>query len=243
MNALQGIEAFASVERLIVVAAHPDDLECVCGGTIALLAARGVEIHSVNCTLGDIGTQDIGTQEAGALRQALAAGRLAEAKDAAALLGLRSVHNLGHHDGELVADLELRAQIARLYRLTQADTLFTFDPYWSGQIHPDHRAAGQAALDAYMPAKMPLYRPEQLAEEGAALSRMERIFLFSTDRDPDILVDISQAQPAKLAACAAHCSQFPQGEENLQWLKEMDAAAGAPIQVIAAEAFKTLNVW
>lgn len=242
MDRPQGIEAFADVKRLIVVAAHPDDLECVCGGTIALLVARGVEVHSVNCTLGDIGTQ-----ESSVIRPALAATRLAETDEAARLLGIRSTHNLGHHDGELVPDLELRAQISRLYRLTQADTLFTFDPYWAGQIHPDHRAAGQAALDAYMPSKMPLYRPEQLAGSpwgaGAALGKIERIFLFSTDRSPDILVDISQVQPAKIAACMAHRTQFPKGEENLHWLKEMDAEAGKPIDAAAAEAFKTLRVW
>ena len=55
---MTGIEAFDEVKRLIVVAAHPDDLECICGGTIALLAERGVDIVSVNCTLGDIGTQE-----------------------------------------------------------------------------------------------------------------------------------------------------------------------------------------
>lgn len=242
MDRLQGIEAFADVKRLIVVAAHPDDLECVCGGTIALLVARGVEVHSVNCTLGDIGTQESGTS-----RPALAATRLAETDEAARALGIRSAYNLGRHDGELTPDLELRAQISRLYRLTQADTLFTFDPYWTGQIHPDHRAAGQAALDAYMPSKMPLYRPEQLDGNpwgaGAALGRLERVYLFSTDRSPDILVDTSQAQRAKIAACMAHRTQFPKGEESLQWLKEMDAEAGKPIGAAAAEAFKTLRVW
>lgn len=234
----KGLEAFEDVKRLIVVAAHPDDLECVCGGVISLLVDRGVEVTSVNCTLGDIGTQERGT-----VRPALAATRLSETEDAAKLLGIRATYNLGHHDGELMPDLELRAQIARLYRITQADTLFTFDPYWPGQVHPDHRAAGQAALDAYMPSKMPLYRPEQLTEAGAALGCIERIVLFSTDRDPDIIVDTSQVQPRKLAACAAHRSQFPKGEENLDWLKEMDAGTGEPIGATAGEAFKTMRVW
>ncbi len=238
MEAIQGIEAFAEIKRLIVVAAHPDDLECICGGTIALLADRGVEIVSVNCTLGDIGTQarDLA-------RPALAATRLAEAEDAAAILGIKTVHNLGHHDGELMPDLELRAQIARFYRLTQADTLFTFDPFWSGQIHADHRAAGQAALDAYMPAKMPLYRPEQLTEMGADVGKLERVFLFSTDRAPDIYVDTSGTQARKIAAVLAHTSQFPDGETNLDWLKSMDGEIGATIQATAAEAFKSMRVW
>jgi LmbE family N-acetylglucosaminyl deacetylase len=238
MPSYAGLEAFADVKRLIVVAAHPDDLECVCGGTIALLVERGVEVVSVNCTLGDIGTQ-----ESGVARPALAATRLAETEDAARVLGIQATHNLGHHDGELMPDLELRAQIARLYRLTQADTLFTFDPYWTGQIHPDHRAAGQAALDAYMPAKMPLYRPEQLAETDGAVGKLERVFLFSTDRDPDIYVDTTAIQARKIAAVLAHKSQFPGGEASLDWLREMDAEFGKPIEAAAAEALKTLRVW
>jgi LmbE family N-acetylglucosaminyl deacetylase len=237
-SAYQGIEAFAEVKRLIVVAAHPDDLECICAGTLAQLVAQGVAVFSVNCTLGDIGAQ---SREQ--TRPALAAARLAETEAAAAILGLHATYNLGHHDGELLPDLELRSQLARLYRLTQADTLLTFDPHWTGQIHPDHRAAGQAALDAYMPSKMPLYHPEQLAEPGMDVARIQRIFLFSTDRAPDIYVDTTATQPLKLAACMAHASQFPRGLDDLGWLKEMDADTGAFIQTAAAEAFKTLPVW
>ncbi len=159
------------------------------------------------------------------------------------ILGIEATINLGHHDGELQPDLELRAQLARLYRVTQADTLFTFDPYWAGQIHPDHRAAGQAALDAYMPSKMPLYRPEQLREAGAGLGRLERVFLFSTERDPDVLIDISDVHACKIAACTAHRSQFPSGEESLGWLKEMDAATGKEAGFAYAEAFRQMNVW
>ena len=55
---MNGFEAFAEVKRAIVVAAHPDDLECCCGGVVSMLVARGVEVFSANCTLGDIGAQD-----------------------------------------------------------------------------------------------------------------------------------------------------------------------------------------
>jgi LmbE family N-acetylglucosaminyl deacetylase len=233
-----GIEAFDEIKRLVVVAAHPDDLECICGGTIALLAERGVEIFSVICTLGDIGSHDPSYS-----RATLAAARLEESEAAARLLGIMSVYNLGRHDGELEANLQLRGEIARIYRLTQADALFTFDPFWTGQIHADHRAAGQAALDAYMPAKMPLYHPEHLLEEGAGLGQLAHVYLFSTDRQPNIYVDISAVQPRKLQSCMAYPSQFPKGEEDLQWLKEMDAETGAMIQAGAAEAFKSMRVW
>lgn len=233
-----GLEAFDEVQRLIVVAAHPDDLETICGGTIALLSRRGVKVFSVNCTLGDIGTQDAATT-----RPAVATTRLLEAEAAARILGIDQVGSLGHHDGELVADLELRAQIARLYRVTQADTLLTFDPFWSGQVHPDHRAAGQAALDAYMPSKMPLYRPEQLREPGAGLGCLQRVFLFSTARDPDVYVDVTADYATKLAACMAHRSQFPDGEASLDWLKRLDQERGQPIGVPYAESYRRMTVW
>lgn len=235
---MKGLEVFEDVQHLIVVAAHPDDLESICGGTISMLTGRGVKVFSVNCTLGDIGTQDAAT-----LRQSLAIARLTETDDAARILGIEQTYNLGHHDGELLPDLELRAQIARLYRITQADTLLTFDAYWTGQIHPDHRAAGQAALDAYMPSKMPLYRPEQLNESDASLGCLERVFLFSTSRDPDIYIDVTDVYDTKLAACIAHRSQFPKGEESLEWMKERDQEAGEVIDVTYAEKFKQMAVW
>ena len=238
MSSPAGFEAFDEVERAIVVAAHPDDLECCSAGVLIRLIARGVTVISVNCTLGDIGAQ-----EGNILRTTLATARLAETEEAARLLGLAATYNLGHHDGELLPDLELRAQIARLYRITGADTLFTFDPFWPGQIHPDHRAAGQAALDAYMPSKMPLYRPEQLREQGAAPAQLKRVFLFSTERDPDVYVDVSSVYPAKLASCIAHRSQFPKGEESLTWLKEWDAETGKRIGAPYAEAYRRMNVW
>jgi len=234
----KGLEAFDDVQRLIVVAAHPDDLETISGGTIALLTQRGVTVFSVNCTLGDIGTQDAATT-----RPAVATARLTEAEEAARLLGIQQVFSLGHHDGELVADLELRAQIARLYRITQADTLITFDPFWTGQVHPDHRAAGQAALDAYMPSKMPLYRPEQLREPGAGLGLLKRVFLFSTSREPDVFVDVSGVYETKLAACMAHRSQFPNGLESLEWLQHWDEERGTALGVSRAESFRTMEIW
>ena len=235
---LRTLEAFAETKRLIVVAAHPDDLETMCGGTIYQLAQRGVEIFSVNCTLGDIGTNDASQN-----RPSLAASRLQETEAAAQLLGICQTLNLGRPDGELLPDLQLRAEIARLYRLTQADTLLTFDPFWTGQIHPDHRAAGQAALDAYMPSKMPLYRPEQLNEAESALGCLAKVFVFSTDRDPDVVVDVTAVYPQKVAATIAHKSQFPNGEANLDWLKEIDGGIAQRIGVTYAEQFKQINVW
>src|SRR5438105_7008857 len=138
---VRGLEAFDEVKSAIIVGAHADDLETMMGGTVWMLAERGVKIYELVCTLGDLGSQDERYT-----RQTLAEVRRREAQDGGRLLGLKEVVTLEHPDGELEPSLELRAEIALYYRKWQPDTLFTFDPSWPGQIHPDHRAAGRAAI-------------------------------------------------------------------------------------------------
>jgi LmbE family N-acetylglucosaminyl deacetylase len=222
----------------MVVAAHPDDLETTCGGTLALLIAQGTEAALLLGTDGDIGTHDLSFT-----RETLAATRRQETLAAAKLLGLQDVIFLGHHDGELVADLTLRAEVALAYRRWQPDTIFTFDPYWAGQAHPDHTAAGRAAVDAYMPSKMELYHPEQLAA-GVKVADVKRFFFFGgSNREGEITVDISAAWERKLAAARCHVSQFGQREEALQWLADWNHETGKCCGLEYAEAFHPMRVW
>ena len=235
MTTFKGLEAFTDVKRVLVLAAHPDDLETMCGGIISKLVTQGVEVISVNCTLGDIGTENPVT-----LRADLASTRLQEAKTAAQILGIQQVINLGHHDGELVPDLTLRAQVAQMYRQTQADTVFTFDPYNIGQRHPDHRAVGITAIDAGIPAQMPLYHPEQL-QDGTAVSQVKRIFFFATDK-PEIMIDVTDVHAQKMEAARAHVCQFPRGNQDLEWLQKRDQLAGEKIGVPYAEQFREMRI-
>ena len=222
----------------MVVAAHPDDLETTCGGTLALLIAQGTEAALLLGTDCDIGTHDLSFT-----RETLAATRRQETLAAAKLLGLQDVIFLGHHDGELVADLTLRAEVALAYRRWQPDTIFTFDPYWAGQAHPDHTAAGRAAVDAYMPSKMELYHPEQLAA-GVKVADVKRFFFFGwSNREGEITVDISAAWERKLAAARCHVSQFGQREEALQWLADWNHETGKCCGLEYAEAFHPMRVW
>jgi hypothetical protein len=94
-----------------------------------------------------------------------------------------------------------------------------------------------------MPAKMPLYRPEQLAAPDAALSRLERIFLFATDRDPSVYVDVTPIYNVKITACLAHHSQFPDGDPSLEWMRELDRSRGEVAGVPYAEAYRPIEVW
>lgn len=231
------LEPFTEVKRAVVVCAHADDMETMMGGTTWLLTQAGVEIFELICTQGDLGSNDEQYT-----REKLARIRREEAQSGGRMLGLHEVVTLDQHDGELVPTLELRAQIAAYYRKWQPDTLFTFDPNWAGQMHPDHTAAGRAALDAYMPSKMRLYRPEQL--QDAATADIKRAFLFSP-ANATIFVDVTSVYDKKVAAALAHKSQFPEGDKNLDWMRELDAAAAkrANLEGQYVEQFGMLRLW
>jgi LmbE family N-acetylglucosaminyl deacetylase len=82
-----------------------------------------------------------------------------------------------------------------------------------------------------------------LTATGAEVGKIERIFLFATDREPDIYIDVEGVYAQKLAAILAHQSQFPKGEEDVEWMKELDRAAAKVIGVTYAERFKEIRVW
>jgi LmbE family N-acetylglucosaminyl deacetylase len=227
------------IQRVLVVTAHPDDLETGCGGTIRLLVCQGVEVSLLLCTTGNIGTHDLSYT-----RETLAATRQREQLEAAKVLGLKEVVFLSHPDGELVPDLLLRAEIAGVYRRLQPDTVFTFDPHWSGQAHPDHSASGRGALDAYMPSKMELYHPEQLMGD-VKVADIKRIFFFGgSDRQGQITIDISSEWQTKVEATRCHCSQFGDNmEEALKWLGEWNREIGKCCGLDYAESFHPIHVW
>lgn len=226
------------LRRVMVVAAHPDDLETGCGGTLALLRERGVATSLALCTDGDIGTHDPAFT-----RETLAATRRRETRAGAACLGLDEVFLLGRPDGELVADLALRAHIARCYRRWQPDTVFTFDPCWAGQAHPDHTAAGRAAVDAYMPSKMELYHPEHLTN-GVRIADVKQFFFFGgSDREGQITIDIATVWETKIEATRCHASQFEGKQEALRWLEEWNRETAKCCGLEFAESFHPMVVW
>lgn len=231
---------FEDVQHVMVVVAHPDDMETVLGGTMALLTDRGAYIVEVLVTNGDIGAS--GDLPPELTRVSLAAQRQAEARDAAAALGVHELVFLDRPDGEVVADLDLRADIARLYRQYQPDTLFTFDPWWHGQAHPDHTAVGRAAVEAYMPSKMPLYHPEQLVG-GIQVANLKQVYLFGGSTIQDVIVDVTPYWDRKTRATLLHRSQFPDADKSLEWMNRWGSEIGTKIGVPYGEAFSKMTVW
>jgi LmbE family N-acetylglucosaminyl deacetylase len=205
---------------VLVVMAHPDDAEFGCGGTIAKWAAAGKEINYVLCTSGDKGSSDPAISPV-----MLAQTRRVEQVNAARTLGAREVVFLSYDDGTLRNTLELRRDIARQIRRFKPDAVICQDPTmrFGGHRyinHPDHRAAGDACLDAVYPsARDPHVFPE-LMVEGFEPHKVREVFM-STMQNPDIWIDVSECFERKLEGLRQHTSQVgSRFEEVIERIRE-----------------------
>lgn len=198
----------AALNRVMGIFAHPDDPEFFCGGTFAKWAAEGREVIFVLATSGDKGTSDFSLTS-----EALVQLREAEERAAAARLGVQDVIFLRYPDGELQPTLDLRRQLTRLIRLRQPDIVVTNDPTarWYGTTylnHPDHRAIGDAALDAVFPAARDhLNFPELYRDEGLQPHKVRQVYLCGT-HEPTVKVDVTDFLETKIAALRHHASQI-----------------------------------
>jgi LmbE family N-acetylglucosaminyl deacetylase len=198
----------SDLRRVMGIFAHPDDPEFFCGGTFAKWAAAGKQITFVLATSGDKGSGDLNITS-----DQLVPIRETEERAAAARLGVQGVVFLRYPDGELLKSLELRRQLARLIRLKQPDIVVTNDPTarWYGVNyinHPDHRAIGDAALDAVFPtARDHLSFPELYRLEGLAPHKVKQVYLCGT-HDPDTKIDVTDYVEVKIAALREHKSQI-----------------------------------
>lgn len=196
------------LKKVMVILAHPDDPEFMCGGTVARWAAEGKEIVYVLATRGDKGSDDPTMTP-----EKLAQMREQEQRAAATVLGVREVIFMGYPDGELVPDLRLRRDITRLIRQIRPDIVITADPttryFGSNYInHPDHRAIGEAALDAIYPAARDrLSFIELWRDEGLEPHKVREVYIGNTP-EADVQVDITDYIDKKIAALLEHKSQI-----------------------------------
>ena len=135
-----------SIERVLVIVAHPDDIESWVAGTVCRFTEMGRQVAYVLCPSGDKGTSDP-TQTP----QQVAAMREAEQIAAAHVLGVESVTFLRWPDSEVEPTLALRRELVRQVRIHRPDLVITHDPVPPYRLHPDHRAVGRATLDALFP--------------------------------------------------------------------------------------------
>ena len=211
--------AAGELARALIVAGHPDDADFGAGGTAALLAAAGWELRYLVATDGSKGSDDPEFTT-----QSLVATREREQRAAAALLGVASVGFLGFTDGELVYSRELLGAITREIREFRPFAVYTHDPEPviinnSFVNHNDHRTTGLATVDAVYPtARDRLNFPEQIAG-GLETHKVRELFLWGAN-EPTFDVDVSAVLETKLAALLAHVSQFGDGDEFSELVRE-----------------------
>ena len=195
-------------KRILVITPHPDDETFTSGGTLAILADAGNEIHIVIYTSDNAGSRDPEMTHA-----RLAAIRKAEEERACEILGIpaKNITWLGHDDGmlEYVDRKELTMQVAREIRRVRPDALFSVDPGAPyEQYHKsDHRSGAFITVDAIRAARWRLYFPV-LETEGFAAWNVPVVFFYYSAQ-PNYTVDITAVAERKSRAAAAHTSQFP----------------------------------
>ena len=179
---------------ILAIAAHPDDIEQTCGGTLIRMAERGYRTGALDLTAGDMGTR--GTPEQ----------RLAEAEVAARHLRLHWRGNLGFPDARLENTLSARMTLAVKIRELRPRVVIL--PYWEGR-HPDHHRASELGYEACFLAGL------KKLDEYSEPHRPYKVIYASlyANVTPSFVVDISGQFEARMAALLSYESQYgSQGE-------------------------------
>jgi bacillithiol biosynthesis deacetylase BshB1 len=191
---------------ILVMAAHPDDAELSCAGTILKHIAAGKKVGIVDFTRGELGTR--GTPEI----------RLQESADATKILGLQARENLGIRDGFFRNDEETQLKLIEVIRKYQPDIVLANA---LEDRHPDHGKGAQLAIDACFLSGL-----RQIKTGNLPAWRPAQVYHYIQDRylEPDFVVDISTQWDEKEAAIRAFKSQFfdPSSAEPASYISSPD---------------------
>lgn len=217
---------------VLAIAAHRDDVELTCSGTLLVAARHGHRTGVVDLTAGEMGTR--GSAEL----------RAKEAADAAKILGLTVRENLGLPDAAIVNSPEARALLVPVIRRLQPKVVIA--PAQDGR-HPDHRVTAELVRDACFLAGLAKVAP------GLPPYRPRKVVHCITYREeptkPTFIVDISDVFEEKLAAMAAYGSQlsgvlqagevYPNTDELFQIVRHQAAHYGSMIRCRYGEPYYT----
>ncbi len=200
-------------QNILVILAHPDDPEFFCGASTARWVHAGHHVSYCVITCGDKGTKDMSLTS-----DDLCAMRQKEQRTAARVLGVNDVRFLNYPDGYLAPDLNLRKDITRVIRTMRPDILVTCDPQTlftaMGTLnHPDHRAAGQAVLDAVFPAARDHLNFIELWKDEKLEPHIVREVWVCGTLQPDVTLDVTETWEIKIQALYEHKSQIGEPEK------------------------------
>jgi bacillithiol biosynthesis deacetylase BshB1 len=175
---------------LLAIAAHPDDVELTCGGTLLKAAEQGYKTGILDLTAGEMGTR--GTPET----------RLKESAAAARILRVAHRENLRLPDAHLEVNDEYKLALARRIRALQPRAVIL--PYWEGR-HPDHYTAARLGYEGCFLAGL-----KQLPIEGEPFRPFKILYstVYYRDVRPTFVVDITRHFERRYKAILAYNSQF-----------------------------------
>jgi LmbE family N-acetylglucosaminyl deacetylase len=227
------------VGRVLAVVAHPDDLEYGASAAIARWTDAGRDVAYVLVTQGEAGINALPPERCGPLRER-------EQREAASIVGVTTVEFLDHDDGTIVADLALRADLAGAIRRHRPDTVVTINhrDHWSpdggGRNSADHRALGEALLDAVADAANRWIFPGT----GGEPHRVTRTLVANSPRAGHA-IDVSGQVERAIASLAAHATYLeglgdhPMADPT--FLREILEATGSRAGVDAAVAVEVFE--
>ena len=232
-----------AVERVLVVAAHPDDAEFWLGGTVAAWTNAGIAVTYAVLTDGESGGFDPAVPRADIPRL-----RRAEQEAAAAVLDVADVQFFGLAEGSLVQpNRELHVSLVRLIRQVRPERTVTWSPEWNWErfrsCHPDHLATGTATLRAIYPdAGNRFAFPSLVEDEGLEPWTVQDAWLLNSPH-VNHYVDVTDTFERKVMAVRAHESQVGNRSRLADELRERltpnTAPAGLPSGRLA-EAFQVV---
>ncbi len=226
--------------RGMVVFAHADDAEWGCSGTVAKWCAEGWQVVYVVCTDGSKGSSDpnMASQELVQLRRE-------EQQNAAKVLGVEKVVFLGYEDSMLEPSLELRKDIAREIRRYKPDVLICENPTrrleedgWIG--HPDHLAAGEAAMSAVFPTARDRLTFPELLDEGLEPHHVRELWVMDSSEANNYL-DISEYIDTAIDALKEHKSQVGDEEVDVH-MKSWRGSVGQKVGFQYAEGYRRFRL-
>jgi bacillithiol biosynthesis deacetylase BshB1 len=219
---------------VLAIAAHRDDAELTCGGTLAKVARAGHRVGILDLTQGETGTR--GSAEL----------RAAEAERAAKTLGVAVRVNAGMRDAHLQNDEASRAVLVRLVRELRPKVVIL--PFPVGR-HPDHRIASELGRDACYLAGLAKYAPTAGAEPHRPFKLLYALAYREDPVKPSFVVDISDTFDTKMAAIRCYVSQFdgalaageifPTGQDLYELIRIQSAHYGSLIRTTYGEPYFT----
>ena len=222
--------------NILAIGAHPDDLEILCGGTLAKYAKKGHKVFMAHLCNGNMGGKNITPEELAAIRDK-------EAKASAAIIGAEALGPIAG-DLDLYPTKEMRIALVDIIRYAKPDIIITHSP---NDYMPDHTITGELVFDAAFTATLPLYKTKEPAwEKITPIYYMDTMAGFGFE--PTHYVDITDFFEVKKKMLLAHESQYKwlsghHQSDPVKMIERISSFRGFQCSVEYAEAFRIANLW